>query len=110
MNIQAKFLEIKDATQNLNKLVEGMAGLSESLVPNDRILQVCEPMLAEVGGLMERTVSQCRQEIGEAVQIVQSAEQRISSRLTELEAEVTDLRDMLEAIYEAASSKKRRGR
>jgi hypothetical protein len=112
MNIQAKFNEVREATVNLSKMVEGLKSLRESILPNHEIEAIVEariaPFTSTMDYSMQECLDRCRQEIGEAVQVCQSTEARISARLSEIETEIVDLRESLDAFAEAASKRKRR--
>jgi prefoldin subunit 5 len=108
MSIQSKISEIKDATRNLNGMIEGLKGLSEQIVPDERIREVLRPTIDILDTNVRTVLDQCRQEIGEAVQICQSVEARLSADIAQMKADIADLRETLDGFAEAANKRRRR--
>jgi uncharacterized protein YdcH (DUF465 family) len=114
MSIQAKIDQITKAAGNLDHLIKGMEGLRESLIPRTELETIVHttigPVLFDTSQQLHDTVDRCRQEIGEAVQVVQSIEARLRADIEEMKAQLAELREDLSGIIDAVSSKKRRTR
>lgn len=108
MNIQAKFLEIKQATENLDSLIKGMSGLREAILPREDIEHtvqtVLDPIVIDVYNRVDNALAKCEQEVGNGVQDIRSLQARFEERITELEQGVQSLRSTLNAIAGAMAS------
>lgn len=120
MNIQAKAKEIREAVSNMNSLVEGLKGLQDAIVPNERISavmgQTIVPLIANLESQCARAIATCEQTTGEAIQRAETIAAHVNDtmasldiRLTALETAFQENVDAVGEMFDAiASTRKRR--
>ncbi len=111
MNITSKANEIREAVQNLNNLTEGLRGLSDAIIPKERIQAVVSdtvsPWLEQQDDKINNVLSTCENTTGEAVQLINTVQSHMLSRLEKLEEQVADLTETLDTLANAATRKRR---
>lgn len=118
MSIQAKADEIRQAISNLNRVTQGLKGLSDSIFPAEKISEsvaiAMEPHKADMLKLMDQqcadnkeTREKCENLTGEAIQCANTITAHYESRLKAIEAKLAEIFDILEGFCEATNRRRR---
>lgn len=114
MNITQKAREVREAVAGLNSLQEGLRGLSEAVIPTDRIRAIMGstivPLIANLESKTDRAVATCEQTTGEAVQGMATSYEHLRQRLSESEAKLEALAQTVDELVESLDSLARKRR
>lgn len=118
MNIQAKFAEIREATENAKRMIEGLSALGETIFPEEKLkhrisdgmeihYKAIENDLTTQRSELSATIERCEQMTNEVMQLANSITARYETRFRALETDMAEMKDMLQGFVEAASRRRK---